>query len=245
LTTVVARVCLDLLRARRARPEEAMDDEPPTEPAAPDEIDPEQNAMFADSISGALFVVLEMLTPAERVAFVLHDLFDLSFEEIAPIVGRSAAAARQLASRGRRRVRGASVGDERNRTRQREVVDAFLAASRGGDFARLVALLDPNVVLRTDRQAVESAAARQDRGAPKLAPEIHGADDVAAALSGRATAAQPAIVAGAAGAVWAPGGHPRAAFRFAVVDDRIVEIEIVTDPVRLSGFDIVVLPDAR
>ena len=241
MTTVVARVCLDLLRSRRARREESVDDEA-TEELVQEEIGPEREVMLADSISSALLVVLEMLTPAERVAFVLHDMFDLSFEEIGPIVGRSAAAARQLASRGRRRVQGASLDAHRDRARQREVVEAFLAASRGGDFAQLVALLDPNVVLRADRHAVESAAARQDRGAPRLAAEIRGANDVAAALFGRASAALPAIINGAVGATWAPGGHPYAAFQFAIADGKIVEIDIVTEPARLREFEIVLLP---
>ena len=240
LTTVVARVCLDQLRSRRTRHEESIDEEAPDE-VMQEDAGPEREALLADSISSALLVVLEMLTPAERVAFVLHDLFDLPFEEIAPIVGRSPAATRQLASRGRRRVRGASRDVEHNRARQRDVVEAFFAASRGGDFAQLVALLDPNVVLRADRQAVEAAAAAQDRGAPKLAPEIHGANDVAAALFGRATAAKLALIDGAAGAAWAPGGRPVAAFRFAVADGKVISIDIVTEPARLNELDIVLI----
>jgi len=241
LTTVVARVCLDVLRSRRARREESIEEAVSEEPA-PDEAGPEREALLADSISSALVVVLEMLTPAERVAFVLHDLFDLPFEEIAPIVGRSPEATRQLASRGRRRVRGASRDVEQNRARQREVVEAFFAASRGGDFAQLVALLDPNIVLRADRQAVEAAAAAHDRGAPKLAPEIRGASEVAAALFGRANAAQLAWIDGAAGAAWAPGGRPIAAFRFTVAEGKVSAIEIVTEAARLAALDIVLLP---
>jgi RNA polymerase sigma-70 factor (ECF subfamily) len=240
LTTVVARVCLDLLRSRRARREEPIDDDTPEE-LVPENTGPDRDVHLADSLSSALVLVLELLTPAERVAFVLHDMFDLSFEEIAPIVGRSTSATRQLASRGRRRVRGASVERQPDRGRQREIVDAFLTASRGGDFAQLVALLHPHVVLHADPHAVRAASARQDRGAPNLAPEIRGADDVAATLFGRARGAQPALIDGLAGAAWAPGGQPRALFRFTVADDRVVAIDIVSDPTRLREFDVVLL----
>jgi len=238
LRTVVARVCLDMLRSRRTHREEPMDEQPWEEPID-DEIDPERDAVLADSISSALVIVLDRLTPAERVAFVLHDMFDLSFDEIAPIVGRSATAARQLASRARRRVRGGSSDGGADRARQREVVEAFLAASRSGNLAQLVALLDPDIVLRADRPAVESAAARQDRGAPKLAPEIRGARQVADALLGRASAARPATINGDAGLVWAPGGHPRAVFRFAIRDGRVAAIDIATDPEYLRDLEIV------
>src|SRR5213593_1837753 len=204
LTTIVARVCLDLLRSRKARPEEPLGAHVP-EPIASsqDGADPERETLLADSVGLALLVVLETLSPPERVAFVLHDLFDLSFDEIAPILGRSPPAARQLASRARRRVQGATAGDA-DRTRQRALVDAFLAASRGGDFAALLAVLDPDVVLRADPAAVRAGASS----------EVRGAAAVAKTFSGRARAAQPALVNGAAGAVWAPGGRPRVVFGF-------------------------------
>jgi RNA polymerase sigma-70 factor (ECF subfamily) len=163
-----------------------------------DGIDPEHEALLADSVGLALLVVLETLAPAERVAFVLHDMFDLTFDEIAPIVGRSPTAARQLASRARRRVQGAAAEPDADRTRQREVVDAFLAPSRGGDFDALLAVLDPDVVVRADSAAVQAGASR----------EVRGAAAVAETFKGRAGAAQPALVNGAVGLVWAPGGKP-------------------------------------
>src|SRR5215475_494897 len=176
LTTVVARVCLDILRSRRSRREESLDGRVTERIVGdPASVNPEQEAVLADSVGLALLLVLETLTPVERVAFVLHDMFDLPFEEIAPIVGRSPVAARQLASRARRRVQGAAGVSETDRARQREVVDAFLAASQGGDFTALLALLDPDVVLRADRVAVEASAARQGAGAPSLSAEIRGA----------------------------------------------------------------------
>src|SRR5207253_7945999 len=167
LTTVVARVCLDMLRSRKSRREEPLGAELP-EPVP----GPEHEVMLADSVGLALLVVLETLTPAERVAFVLHDMFDLSFDEIAPIVGRSPTAARQLASRARRRVQGADTRPNADHARRRKIVDAFLAASRSGNFDALLAVLDPNVVLRADSAAVRMAAARQAVGAPRLAPEL-------------------------------------------------------------------------
>lgn len=232
LTTVIARVCLDMLRSRNSRREEALDAHPPESSVGHnDGIDPEREALLADSVGLALLVVLETLAPAERVAFVLHDMFDLPFDEIAPIVGRSPTAARQLASRARRRVRGAAAVPETNRTRQREVVDAFLAASRGGDFEALLALLDPDVVLRADRAAVQA-------GAPS---EVRGAAAVAGTFAGRARVAQPALVDGAVGLVWAPGGRPRVVFGITIVSGKIVAIELVADPVRLAGLEVVVL----
>src|SRR5690606_39730071 len=170
-----------------------------------------QELLLADSLGLALLVVLEALTPAERVAFVLHDMFDLPFDEIAPIVGRTPTAARQLASRARRRVQGAPVAPAVDRIRQRQVVDAFLAASRAGDFAALLALLDPEVVLRADAVTVAMGAAA----------EVRGAEAVAQTLSGRARAAQPALVAGGVGLVWAPGGVPRVAFGFTLTNGKV------------------------
>jgi RNA polymerase sigma-70 factor (ECF subfamily) len=180
----------------------------------------------------ALLVVLETLTPAERVAFVLHDIFDLPFDEIAPVVGRSPAAVRQLASRARRRVRGATV-PETDLTHQREVVGAFLAASRGGDLGALLALLDPDVVLRADRAAVEMGASR----------EVRGAAAVAESFSGRARAARPALVDGSVGLVWSTGGRPRVVFGLTIVRGKILEITMVADPQRLRELDLAALDD--
>src|SRR5207247_2122857 len=207
LTTIVARVCLDMLRSRKSRREEPLGAQAPEMIVSREEgVDPEREALLADSVGLALLVVLETLTPAERVAFVLHDMFDLPFDEIAPVVGRSPAAARQLASRARRRVRGAATAPDADLTRRREIVDAFLAASRGGDFDALLALLDPDVVLRADPAAVRAGATR----------EVRGAAAVADTFSGRARFAQPALVNGAVGAVWAPGGQPRVVFGFTI-----------------------------
>jgi RNA polymerase sigma factor (sigma-70 family) len=233
LTTVVGRVCLDMLRARSSRREEGWGDFTPERVVSDaGESDPEHQAVVADSVGLALLVVLDTLTPAERVAFVLHDLFAVPFEEVAPIVGRSPTAARQLASRARRRVRGASVSNP-DRTRQRAVVDAFLAASRGGDFQALLLLLDPDVVLRSDRAAI-------DAGAPG---ELHGAPEVAQTFAGRARLAKPALLGGAVGLVWAPGGTPRVAFEMAIRNGRIVGIEIIADADRLGALDVTILDE--
>jgi ketosteroid isomerase-like protein len=186
--------------------------------------------VLGEGVGLALLVVLDTLTPAERVAFVLHDSFAVPFDQIAAILGRSPAAAKMLASRARRRVRGAAVPDTDLR-RQRAVVEAFLAAARGGDFEALLAVLDPEVVLRADHAAVAAGAAREVRGAPA----------VAGTFSGRARFATAALVDGAAGAVWAPGGRPRVVFGFTITDGRIVEIELLADPERLAGLDLVPL----
>lgn len=234
LTTVVARVCLDMLRARRSRREELVDAgmrESVASLHSPG--DAEQDALLAESVGLALLVVLDRLTPAERVAFVLHDTFDLPFEEIAPIVGRSVEAARQLASRARRRVKGASGSPEADRARQRRVVEAFLAASRAGDFDALLALLDPSVVVRADAAAVQAGAA----------PEVRGPAEVAGTFAGRARAAQPALVDGAVGLAWAPGGQPRVVFDFEIEDGRIVGVELIADPERLAELDLELLDD--
>ncbi len=232
LTTVVARVCLDMLRSRKSRREEPLHAHAPDLVVSPkDGTDPEHEVVLADSVGMALLVVLETLAPAERVAFVLHDMFDLPFDEIAPIVGRSPAAARQLASRARRRVQGTATVKDADLTRQRRVVDAFLAASRGGDFAALLALLDPDVVLRADRAAARVGASK----------EVRGATAVAQTFSGRARAAQPALVNGAAGLVWAPGGRPRVVFAFTIRRGKIVEIDLVAEPERLRQLDLAVL----
>ncbi len=232
LTTVVARVCLDLLRSRKSRREESLDAQVPEAMGSGRAgSDPEREALLADSVGLALLVVLATLSPAERVAFVLHDMFDLPFEEIAPIVGRTPAAARQLASRARRRVQGAAPAPDPDLSRRREVVTAFLAASRGGDFQALLAVLDPDVVLRADAAAVQLGTAK----------EVRGAAAVAETFSGRARAAQPALVNGAAGVVWAPGGKPRVVFEFTLAGGRITAIELVADPERLGRLDLVIL----
>jgi RNA polymerase sigma factor (sigma-70 family) len=234
LTTVVARVCLDMLRSRESRREEPLGVQVP-EPivSREDGADPEHEALLGDSVGLALLVVLETLAPAERVAFVLHDMFAVPFDEIAPIVGRSPAAARQLASRARRRVQGAATVPNADLARRREVVDAFLAASRGGDFEALLAVLDPDVVLRADRAAVQIGASR----------EVRGAAAVAETFSGRARGAQTALVNGAIGLVWAPRGRPRVVFGFTITRGKIVGIDLVADPDRLRQLELTVLDD--
>jgi len=240
LTTVVARVCLDMLRSRKSRREEPLAAHA-LEPNATgaEALDPEQEAILADSVGLALLVVLDKLAPAERVAFVLHDMFDLPFDEIARIIGRSPAAARQLASRARRRVRGAAVPDT-DRGGQQEIVDAFLAAARGGNFAALLAVLDPDVMLRADSVAVQLSAAGLAGDAPPLAPEVRGAAAVAQTFSGRARAAQPALVNGAPGLVWASDGRPRATMRFTIVRGKIVEIDLIADAEHIRQLDLVI-----
>jgi len=217
LTTVVARVCLDMLRSRKSRWEEPLS----LHHVAGN--DPEHEVLLADSVGLAMLVVLETLAPAERVAFVLHDLFGLPFDEIAPIVGRTPSAARQLASRGRRRVRGAdpATGDL---TLHREIVDAFLAASRGGDFEGLLAMLDPDVVVRADEAAVKLGAER----------EVRGAAAAARTFAGRARAAQPALVNGVPGLLWSHGSSPRVAFAFTIRGGTVTAIELIADPARLA-----------
>lgn len=237
LTTIVARVCLDMLRSRKSRREDSLEGqatETSAEPAGG--VDPEQQALMADAVGLALLVVLDTLNPAERLAFVLHDLFDVPFDEIAPIVGRSPTAARQLASRARRRVQGQGqereadgapahmTGDDRGRA----VVRAFLAASQQGNFADLLALLDPEVVLRADAAVAAS-------GAPA---EVRGSRDVAQQFAGRARAAQLALVDGAPGLVWAMGGTPRVVFTFTIRDGKIAGIEMIGDAERLRQLDV-------
>jgi RNA polymerase sigma-70 factor (ECF subfamily) len=228
LTTVVGRVCIDMLRARRARHEDSVGSWLP-EPVVTvgDESDPEQEALLADSVGLALLVVLETLTPAERLAFVLHDMFGMPFDEIAPIVERTPAATRQLASRARRRVRGAKPESDAGLPEQRQVVDAFLAAARDGDFEGLIAVLDPDVVFRIDI-GPERAQAR---------PVVEGAEAVARQILARgapfAPLARPAIVNGTAGAIVGLRGRPFAVVGFAVSNGRITEIDIVADPDKL------------
>lgn len=233
LTTVTARICLDMLRSRKARREESLDAEEVAPIAASaGGVDPEREAVLADSIGLGLLVVLQTLPPAERVAFVLHDMFDMPFDEIAPIVGRSPEAARQLASRARRRVRGTDPDQTADRTRQREVVEAFLAASRGGDFAALLKLLDPNVVVRLrDVSGAKIGAPAVVRG-PKAAAET---------FSGRAQAAKLALIDGEAGWLWLVGGKPKVAFVFRVVGGKIAEIELLGGDERLGRLELEVL----
>jgi RNA polymerase sigma factor (sigma-70 family) len=240
LTTVVARVCLNMLQSRRSRREELIGTRLPDTTRTDGATDPEEQALLADSVGLALLVVLDTLAPAERVAFVLHDMFAVSFEEIAPIVGRSPTAARQLASRARRRVQGGTVPVP-DLARQRQLVDAFLVASRGGEFEALLSLLDPDVVLRVDRVARGWAADAAALGAAPLAPEIHGAPAVAGIVSGRAHGVRLALIDGAVGAAWESGGRLRAVFGFTVEDGRITEIDMVADPARLDQLDVVVL----
>jgi len=232
LTTVVSRVCLNMLRARTTRREAPLDVHEYDAAATDQATDPEQEALLADSVGLALLVVLDTLPPAERLAFVLHDLFDLPFDEIAPIVGRSSTAARQLASRARRRVRG--VRPDPDVPRQRRVVDAYLAATRGGDFEALVRILDPDVVLRADAAAVPSGLPIVLRGAEAVA---HGA----AASAARAQVTQPALVNGTVGLVMAPQGHLSVVLSFAFDGDRITAIDIIADPARLAELELAVL----
>jgi len=225
LTTVVGRVCLDMLRSRKSRREDSLDDddapEPPADLGSPG--NPESEASMADSVGVALLVVLEMLAPAERIAFVLHDMFDLSFDEIAPIVGRSPTAARQLASRARRRVQGRPAVPEPTLAGQRSVIEAFLAASRGGDLSGLLAVLDPDVVFRADAAAMRVGAQS----------EVRGAAAVAKAFVGRAQGARAALVDGTVGVVVAPRGRLFLVLRVTVAEGRIVAIDAIADPGRL------------
>jgi RNA polymerase sigma factor (sigma-70 family) len=241
LTTVVSRVCLDMLRSRKSRREEPMDaqvTEPRVERGAG--ADPETEAVLADSIGVALLVVLDTLTPAERLAFVLHDLFAMPFDEIGPIVGRSPAAAKQLASRGRRRVRGSPAPSDADRARQREVVEAFLAAARAGDIEGLLAVLDPEAVVRIDAAAridappAEAGMAREVRGAALWAPRF-------IALSRGLRSVQPAIIEGSVGLVLAPRGKLARALTFTFGTAGITRVEVTADPARLRELDIAVL----
>jgi RNA polymerase sigma factor (sigma-70 family) len=231
LTTIVARVCLDMLRSRHSRREDPVGVDI-TATGTDQEVtpSPEHEVMLANSVGLALLVLLDTLAPAERVAFVLHDMFDVSFNEIAPIVERSPAAARQLASRARRRVRGVAADQGADQSQQRELVSAFFAASRNGDFRGLLMLLDPDVKLRADRAAV--AAGAQEG--------VQGAAAVAEAFAGRARAAQLALIDGRPGAVWAPAGRPRVVFAFTVHRDKITAIDMIADPGHVRGLDLVV-----
>jgi RNA polymerase sigma factor (sigma-70 family) len=234
LTTVVSRVCLDVLRSRKSRREDALGDAGRSDSLGrtDDASDPEYQALLADAVGPALLLVLETLTPAERLAFVLHDMFDVSFDEIAAIVDRSPAAARQLASRARRRVRGATTPTP-DRSRQREIVDAFLAAARNADFDALLTLLDPEVVHSADATAVKIGGS----------DALRGAAGVAEIFSGRAMGAQVALVGGTAGLAWAPGGRPKVVWEFTIVDDKVVGIEMLADRETLDELDLTLLDD--
>ncbi|MGO9027764.1 MAG: sigma-70 family RNA polymerase sigma factor [Acidimicrobiales bacterium] len=226
LTTITARVCLNMLRSRKVRREESLEVHLPDPVVSPvGELQPEEEALLADSVGLALQVVLDALAPAERLAFVLHDMFELPFEEIAPMVGRSPVAARQLASRARRRVRGAEIPDP-DLARQRAVVDAFLLAARGGDFDALVALLHPDAVLRADLGPSRPAASTIVRGAAAVARQARLGANPAALL-------HPALVNGAAGVVITLDGKPHVVMAFTVVNDQVVELDIIADPERV------------
>jgi RNA polymerase sigma-70 factor (ECF subfamily) len=236
LTTVVARVCLNMLRSRTTRRENSLDDvhvpDPIVSPA--DGVDPEHEALLADSVGLALLVVLETLAPAERLAFVLHDMFAVPFEEIAPIVSRTPTAARQLASRARRRVQGTAPTPDTDLAQQRKVVDAFFAAARDGDFEALVAVLDPDIVLRSDGGLLR----------PGHTTVLHGAEEVAGqalTFSRLSPFVRPALVNGAAGVVVAPAGKPLSVMGFTVRNGKIVAIDALADPERLAQLDLTVL----
>jgi RNA polymerase sigma-70 factor (ECF subfamily) len=234
LTTVVARVCLDMLRSRKARREESIDEQV-QEPRAENSegaADPESEALLADSVGLALLVILNTLTPAERVAFVLHDTFAVPFDQIGSIIGRSPMATRQLASRARRRVQGINPVPDENLRKQRKLVESFLSALRAGDFDGLLAVLDPNVLVRTD--------------IPGVPGEIRGAANWAkgAIAFGRmAQSVQPALINGAVGLVFAPGGRLTRALNFTIADGKIVQVEVIGDPARLSKLELTVISD--
>src|SRR5437764_225424 len=234
LTTVVARVSLDMLRARRSRHEDYVGSWLPEPVVSLDEeSDPEQQALLADSVGLALLVVLDALSPAERLAFVLHDMFAMPFEEIAPIVDRTPAAARQLASRARRRVQGRRPEPDADMSEQRRLVDAFLAAARAGDFDALVAVLDPDVVFNLDTAGVPPRAREPVVGAEAVADQV-----VTSGYRRLASIARPATVNGAAGLVIAPGATPVAVIGFTTQNGRIVEIDLVADPAKLRGVEL-------
>jgi RNA polymerase sigma factor (sigma-70 family) len=237
LTTVVARVCLNMLRSRETRREEPMSAYVPDPIVSREgELAPDDEVLLADSVGLALLVVLETLAPAERLAFVLHDMFAVPFDEIAPMVGRSPTAARQLASRARRRVQGAAAVPDPDLARQREVVDAFFAAARDGDFDALVAVLHPDVVLRSDGGAVRPGASFVVRGAREVA-------ESALTFARMSPFVRPALVNGAAGVVVAPHGRPFSVMGFTVRDGKIVEIDGIADPERLQKLDLAGLDD--
>lgn len=233
LTTVVARIALDMLRSRTSRREEPMGEVPAKASANRiADTQPEDAIMIADSLGPAILVILETLSPAERIAFVLHDMFAVPFDEIAPIVGRSPAATRQLASRARHRVQGADPAEAGDHSRARRIVDAFLNASRTGDFEALLTLLDPDVVLTADADAIRVGAS-----------EVRGSQAVAQTFAGRARAAQLALINGQPGLVWAPRGKARVVFGFTVAEDKITAIQLLADSATLDELDLVLLDE--
>jgi RNA polymerase sigma factor (sigma-70 family) len=240
MTTIVARVCLNVLRSRRSRREGPLGVHVPDPIVSRvDGIDPEHEALLSDSVGLALLVVLETLSPAERLAFVLHDMFAVPFEEIAPIVGRSPTATRQLASRARRRVQKAAPVSDTDLARQREVVDAFLAASRAGDFDALLAVLDPDVVRRADISVVRAGFSREVRGARAVAEQA-----LTFSRFARSARTRPALVNGVVGVVsWSADGRPFSVMGFTVRHGKIVEIDILADPARFSQLDLALLDD--
>ncbi len=231
LTTVVSRVCLDMLRARTARRESPLDVHVPDPVVTSAADDPEQHALLADSVGLALLVVLDTLSPAERLAYVLHDVFAVPFDQIGPVLDRSPAAAKQLASRARHRLRGATAPARSDPARQRQVAEAFLAASRGDDFEGLLAVLDPAVVLRADAGAGPLGPSRLVKGAAEVAAQARH-------FAHLARFAQPVLVNGAPGFLVAPDGHPVALIGLAVRDGKITEIDILADPERLGRLDL-------
>ncbi|MBO0652463.1 sigma-70 family RNA polymerase sigma factor [Streptomyces triculaminicus] len=235
LTTVVGRVCLDMLRSRSTRGEEPLHDQdgwvrlPDPLISGPDRIDPEQEILLADSVGIALMVVLQTLAPAERLSFVLHDMFAVPFDDIATVLGRTPASTRQLASRARRRVQGAAPAPDADLTRRRRVVDAFLAAARGGDFDALVAVLDPDVVARSDGGTLLPSALR--RGAAEVASQ-------AITFARFAEAGRPALINGTPGVVAFAQGRPMSVMAFTIQGDRVIALDILTDPERLARLDL-------
>src|SRR5215475_15401648 len=233
LTTVVARVCLDMLRSRKSRGEDSLGNAPEAERKASPS-NPEQESLLADSVGLAVLVVLERLAPPERLAFVLHDMFGVSFDEIGEIVGRTPIAARQLASRARRRVQGTDTPTAATRNEQRKTVDAFLTALRSGDFEGLLAVLDPDVVVRIDEAAGRPGAPREIRGARNWAQG-------AVAFSQAARFAQAMLVNGSVGVVFAPRGKLSRVVTFTIEQDKIVQVEIIADRARLDGLELTVI----
>jgi RNA polymerase sigma factor (sigma-70 family) len=242
LTTVVARVCLDMLRSRTSRREESMTEHAPeTVASRQSRNDPEREALLADSVGIALLVVLDRLAPAERLAFVLHDMFDVPFEEIAEMVGRSPDAARQLASRARRRVQGVDAVPVTARAQQRALVNAFLAALRAGDFEGLIAVLDPDVLVRVDEAAARPGAPREVRGARAWAKGAVVWSRGVVAFAQAMRFAQPALVDGGLGIVLAPEGHLQRVLKFTIANGKIAQVEIIADSARLAQLEIGVL----
>lgn len=236
LTTVVARVCLDMLRSRKVTREDSLDDVLVDLPEFGDN-GIEEKIIAEDMVGPALLLVLDTLTPAERLAFVLHDLFDLTFHDIAMILERTELSTRQLASRARRRVRGSTL-PRKDAQRQQEIVAAFLLASRDGDFEALIRLLHPDAVLRADETAIKVSRANKARGAPQFDTQTVGANAVANTLKGSAKGAQLAMVNGVAGATWGMNGKTVVAFCFTIIDEKVIAIDIVMDKTTLDNFDI-------